>query len=186
MRKFSHQVSINENIGNTFNLGKSVDKFPECFDDILDLVQLYSESYSESVSNSTVTIGFIDPTSLSKMTKVQGLSIISHKKIKGVFPDGNIPDRWSVCVRLVIKFKPIESDWVSSQKGDWVKSSTQIWGLKQLDEISFRVNSIKGLISRLERWCDCYFSLVNSEGFSGSDTGESACLLAVLKNDLWK
>jgi hypothetical protein len=184
MLKFSHQVLLNENNGNTFIMGKNIDKMPEQMDDILDLFQLFGESYPDDVISTSVSIGWVNPNELSNMTRVSGLTIISKKKIKSVFPTGQIPDKWKACVKMMIKWHPIVGEWVSSKKGDWVKSSTDVWQESELDKIIIRVNSIKTLTKRLERWCDVYYTPVNN-GFMGGEHGESMAVIAILKDDLW-
>jgi hypothetical protein len=185
MRKFSHQVLLNESRGNTFTMGKSVDNMPEEWDDILDLFQLFGESYGDVISTS-IGAGWVNPTELSGMTRVGGLAIISNKKIKSYLqiPSGQIPDKWKACVKMMIKWSPIECEWVSSKKGDWVKASTEVWQEGELDKIISRINSIKTLSKRLERWCDVYYTPIN-HGFMGGETGESMAVVAILKDDLW-
>ena len=184
MKKFSHQVLINENVGNTFTLGKSLDTMPEEWDDILDLFQLFGESYPDDVISTSVAVGWVNPNELSNMTRASGLTIVSNKKIKGIFPTGQIPDKWKSCVKMMIKWSPIVGEWISAKRGDWVKDSTDIWQESDLDKMISRINSIKTLSKRLDRWCDVYYTLI--VGFQGGETGESIAVLAVLKDDFWK
>lgn len=102
MRKFTQQLIMNENSGNTFTMGKSITKYPDEFEDVKDLLQLFQESYRDDVISTAVTIGWVNPTALRNMTKCQSVSLISNKKIKEIFPDGNIPDKWKLCGKLMI------------------------------------------------------------------------------------
>lgn len=184
MRKFTQQLMINENSGNTFTMGKSTQKLPEEVEDIKDLLQLFEESYRDDVISTAVTIGWANQNELRNMTRCQSVSVVG-KGIKGIFPDGNIPDKWMLCGKLIVKWKPIKGDWVSAKKGDWVVGSTEAFEIKELDQIVARVNSIKTLMMRLSRWCDVYTSTV-SNGFIGGDTGESMAVLCILKNEYFQ
>lgn len=184
MRKFTQQLMINENSGNTFTMGKSTKKLPEEVEDIKDLLQLFEESYRDDVISAAVTIGWANPTALTNMTTCQRVSDIS-KGIKEIFPDGNIPDKWMLCGKLIIKWKPIKGDWVSAKSGDWVDKSTEVFEIKELDQIVTRVNSIKTLMQRLSRWCDVYTSTMN-HGFIGGNIGESIAVLCILKNEYFQ
>lgn len=184
MRKFSQQVLLNENKGNTFTLGKNVSKMPEEWDDVLDLFQLFGESYSEDVISTSVAYGWVNPTELREMTKVSGLTIISHKKIKNIFPTGEIPDKWKACVKMMVRWKPIKGEWVSAKRGDWVDASTDVWQESELDKMIARINSIKTLSKRLERWCDVYYTLIS--GFQGAGSTESIAVVAILKDEFFR
>jgi hypothetical protein len=184
MRKFSQQVVLNENSGNTFTLGKNLSKMPEEWDDVLDLFQLFGESYSEDVISTSVTNGWVKPTELSEMTRVSGLTTISHKKIKSIFPTGEIPDKWKACVKMMVRWKPIKGEWISAKRGDWVKDSTDVWQESELDKMIARINSVKTLSKRLERWCDVYYTPIS--GFQGGETGESIAVVAILKDEFFR
>ena len=184
MKKFSHQVLINENSGNTYTMGKSIDKLPDDWEEIMDLFQLFNESYEDDIISVSISSGWVNSNDIKNMYIASGVSHVSNKRIKTMFPNGSMPDKWKLCIKMMIKWKQIKSDWVTSNKSDWAIKSVNIWGEKELDAVISRVNSIKTLSKRLGKWCDVYITPIN-HGFNGGDTGESMSVLAVIKDELY-
>ena len=182
MKKFSSQVLMNENTSNTFTLGKKIDVYPEFWDDIKDIIEVYKSSYGD-VAFCRAGYGWVNENTIKEMYSAQSINLTGQKGIRKIFPDGDVADKWCISCKIIIKWDIIKSDWVSTKKGDWI--TVDVWQEKDLDILINRTNSIKTLSKRLGRWCDVYMTTLNN-GFKGekSDNGSpSICILAIVRND---
>ena len=102
MKKFSH--IINESVENTYLLGKSVDKLPAEFTEILDLFQTFKESYSGKVDEVVISKGYVTISNLNNTYSVNSTQMVGSKKIRQYFKDGRIPDKWILSMKSIISF----------------------------------------------------------------------------------
>jgi hypothetical protein len=139
MNKFSHLSIINESVENTFLLGKNVnDELPEPYLEISDLFDTLKESYPDTIENISITKGYSTDYNLSRTDRpAHATQVIVRKKIKQYFKDGNIPDKWKLCIRAFLIFKSIEGN-----------SGTLSFDPSVLDVYINRYKSIKTLTSR--------------------------------------
>ena len=163
MNKFSHISTINESVENTFLLGKNVgDELPESYLDILDMFDTLKESYPDTIENISITKGYSTDYNLSRTDRAaHAAQIISKKKSGQYFKDGNIPDKWKLCIRSLIIFKKVEGN-----------SGALSFDPSVLDVYINRYKSIKTLTSR----CSYYGAKVQVS-FGSSMNSENISIL---------
>lgn len=157
---------------------KIIGDVPDTFQDVVDLMENQKE-YGNGCVNLTVGKGYCTKHDLTRYGKAQSISIKNFKKMKDIFPNGEINDKWLLCVKAIFKYEPIlgSVDIPNLQKWD----RNQMWTLNELEALTSRVNSFKTLIKRLERYCRHVVITPINHGFEGAETGESICILAILE-----
>lgn len=146
MKKFS-QIT-NESTENTYLLGKSVDKLPAEFTEILDLFQTFKESYSGKVDEVVISKGYVTDHNLNNTHSVNSTQMISSKKIKQYFKDGRIPDKWILSLKSIISFSKFKNESGQKAMPQWAED--QIFDASTLDIMIDRYKAIKTLTSRCE------------------------------------
>ena len=150
MKKFSHISSINESTDNTYLLGKTINNLPEEFMEVSDMFDTFKESY-DNVEDVNVAKGYVTNFNLNKSYSVNATQLVGIKKIKQLFPDGNIPDKWILSIKALITFKSFKNDDTESKNlPGW--AGDQIFDTSTLDEMINRYRAIKTLSSRCEHY----------------------------------
>lgn len=159
MKKFSHIT--NESVENTYLMGKSVDKLPEEFIEILDLFQTFKESYSDKVEDVVVSKGYITNYNLNNTHSVNSTQMVGSKKIRQFFKDGRIPDKWVLSLKSIISFSKFKNE---DQKviPEWAED--QIFDTNTLDIMIDRYKAIKTLTSRCE-----YYGFTTKVSYGSTD-----------------
>ena len=173
MKKFSHQVEINENL-ETNHYRKRWDKNPDCWDKLMEDIEAFKEVNFEDVSQIQSATGYIGIKSIQNMKSAQSSQLMSIKKIKELFPDGNISDKWHLSIKIMIYFNRINDKWVDG-------TEPKLYKLDDLDTMVRRINSLKTLVLRLGKYCDVTITPLNNE-FNGGDK-PAVCMVAVIKEE---
>jgi hypothetical protein len=168
MKKFSHQVEINENL-ETNHYRKRWDKNPDCWDKLMEDIEAFKEVNFEDVTQVQSGLGYIGIKSIQNMKSAQSSQLMSIKKMKELFPDGNINDKWHLAIKLMVHFNKI-------------KEADDLFTIDDLSTMNRRINSVKTLALRLSKYCDVSISILN-DGFSGSGDRPSVCMVAVIKDE---
>lgn len=132
MKRFSKIVSINEG-DNTYEMGKGIDYKPDNYDDILEMLKTFKESYSD-VEQVDIFTGYTTKKNLQVARSVNSLQVLGKKKILNMFKDGRVPDKWQFIMTVTIKYIPLEEG--------------QLHDESILDMVVKRYNAVKTLISR--------------------------------------
>lgn len=136
MKRFSKIVSINEG-DNTYEMGKGIDYKPDNYDDILEMLKTFKESYSD-VEQVDIFTGYTTKKNLQFARSVNSLQVLGRKKILNMFKDGRVPDKWQFIMTVAIKYISLEGD--------------QLHDKSVLDMVVKRYNAVKTLISRCENY----------------------------------
>jgi hypothetical protein len=167
MRKFTHQIQINESQEDTYNLKRKIGEFPEWWQEIKDYIELFKETNSY-VTSITVSEGYVTNKQSSKITHPQSVVITGLRKMKETFPSGIVPDKWLPTIRASISFNSMAKDlaYYSIIDGRWNDATVE---MENLDQMIARINSIKALTKRIQRYGEIKISLSNG-GIMGSNT----------------
>jgi len=156
--------------------GRKLTDLPDSLEEVVILMENQKE-YG-NCSNLSIAKGYCTKLDLSRHGKAQSIQIKSLKKMKDLFGDGEIPDKWLLCVKSTFKYEPILGKIEIPELRSW--DENKLWTIDELDELSNRVNSIKTLVKRLKPFCR-HVLVSPIGGFEGTNTGESLCVFAVLE-----
>jgi hypothetical protein len=160
MKKFS-DIIINESVENTYLLGKSVDKLPAEFTEILDLFQTFKESYSGKVDEVVISKGYVTISNLNNTHSVNSTQMVGSKKIRQYFKDGRIPDKWILSMKSIISFTKFKNE---SQKDLPKWAEDEIFDSSTIDMMIERYKAIKTLTSRCE-----YYGFTTKVSYGSKD-----------------
>jgi hypothetical protein len=157
---------------------KIIGDVPDTFQDVVDLMENQKE-YGNGCVNLTIVKGYCTKHDLNRYGKAQSISVKNFNKMKEIFPNGKINDKWFLCVKAIFKYEPIRGSINIPKLPNPYQN--QMWTLNELEVLSKRVNSFKTIIKRLEKYCSHVVITPINNGFEGTETGESICILAILK-----
>ncbi len=157
MRKFStifneaRQPNTEEYIRRheaTFSLSRNIDDEPEDYRSTLDMLETFKESY-DVVDNVEISKGFVTNKRLENAPSVNSIQLLSRKKVRAMFPNGSLPDKWKVAIKAILTFKKM-GDFESLNFNG--VNEGQIFDISTVDIMIQRYKSIKTLGSRCEHY----------------------------------
>jgi len=155
MRKFTTMLNESTNIEKfikrqevTFSLDRKISDEPEDYRSVLDMIETFKESYN-ILENVEISKGFATDKRLNSASSVNSIQLISSKKIRAMFPDGNLPDKWKIGIKVILTFKKMESFESLNFNG---ANEGQIFDISTVDIMIQRYKSIKTLSARCEHY----------------------------------
>ena len=146
---------------NTFLLNKNISDIPESYKEILEMVEVFKESYPNDIENVQITKGYVSNFNIDNSYSVNSTNIIGVKKIKKIFPDGKVPDKWNLSVKILITFKKFKN---KEEKNLPKWAEDEIYDTSTIDNMIQRYKSVRTLSER----CEYYGSNVKvSYGYQG-------------------
>ena len=133
-------------------LENKIGDLPEDYEYLMDLFTLYKESYSGKVKSVEISKGYLTDKKLSSMVTTNACTFFGAKKMRELFPNGLVPDKFHFCASILIEFEGL-TDILNIPRRDSYDYDKGMFGIDSVDIILSRYKSIKTLAQRCKEYC---------------------------------